>query len=457
MIPVPPAGDTAPDKGLTERLLSPLADVRRGEAAGVLLMTLMMFLVLSGYYMLKTAREVFILSEGGAEVKSYASAGQAILLLVLVPAYGAFAARVSRVQIVSWIPLFFASNIAVFAVAERAGLHIGIPYFIWLGIFNVMVVAQFWAFANDLYTPEQGARLFPLIGIGSNLGAWLGSVRAGALMESAGPLRLLLGGAVTLVVCVGLARLVESQSQRRTRAGKAAKADEPVGGTESGFAMLLSNRYLMLIAVLTLLLNVVNTTGEYMFGRYVVERATELHGAGAAAEGARKQFIGEAYSQLYGAVNLIGLLLQMFVVSRVFRLLGVGRALFIHPVIAGVGYLLMLRAPSFEAMRWLKTADNAMDYSIGNTTKQALWLPTSRQAKYKAKQAVDSFVVRAGDVISAGVVYTGELAALTIPGFALLNVFLTGGWLVTASSLNRRIRAQAQAQAESGKLEERRV
>ena len=69
----------------------------------------------------------------------------------------------------------------------------------------------------------------------------------------------------------------------------------------------------------------------------------------------------------------------------------------------------MLRAPSFEMMRWLKIADNSVDYSLGNTTKQALWLPTSRQAKYKAKQAVDSFCVRAGDVMQAGIVYTGEL------------------------------------------------
>ena len=75
----------------------------------------------------------------------------------------------------------------------------------------------------------------------------------------------------------------------------------------------------------------------------------------------------------------------------------------------------MLRAPSFEAIRVLKIADNSINYSLGNTTMQALWLPTSREVKYKAKQAVDSFCVRAGDVLQAGVVYTGELAALTVP------------------------------------------
>src|SRR5918999_3784836 len=102
---------------LVERLLSPIADVRREEVASVLLMTLLMFLVLGAYYLLKTAREVFILTEGGAEVKSYSSAGQAILLLFLVPAYGAFASRVNRVRLVRWVTLFFASNLVLFVLA----------------------------------------------------------------------------------------------------------------------------------------------------------------------------------------------------------------------------------------------------------------------------------------------------------------------------------------------------
>ena len=433
-----------PDKGPLERLLSPFADVRRGEAVGVLLLTLMMFLMLSGYYLLKTAREVFILSEGGAEVKSYASAGQALLLLVIVPAYSAFASRVSRAQLVTWVPIFFASNILIFAAAARAGWNVGVPYFLWLGIFNVMVIAQFWAFANDLYTQEQGRRLFPLIGVGSSLGAWIGSVRAGFLIDAVGPLRLLLGGAVTLVICVALARTVEWQSRGARRTGTA-PPDAPVGGTQSGFSMLFADRYLMLIALLALVLNIVNTTGEYLFGRYVVDTATAMHGSGEANAAARGQFIGDVYSSFYSNVNLLGLVLQLFVVSRVFKFLGVGRALFIHPVIAAVGYLLMLRAPSFEAMRWLKTADNAVDYSLGNTTKQALWLPTSRQAKYKAKQAVDSFCVRAGDVIQAGLVYGGELASLTIPGFSGVILVMTGGWMAVAAALNRKLRAPTDA------------
>jgi AAA family ATP:ADP antiporter len=434
----------AASKSLTERLLAPIADVRRGEAASALLLMLTMFLILSAYYMLKTAREIFILGEGGAEVKSYSSAGQALLLLVLVPLYGAFASRVGRVQLTQWVTLFFVLHIFLFVAALGAGLHIGIPYFLWVGIFNLMVIAQFWAFANDIYTPDQGKRLFPLIGVGSSLGAWVGSVRAGQLVETMGPSRLLITAAGTLVVCALLPRVINRVARRGRDAGSIPSgaaastkaADAPPIGGPNGFSMIFGNRYLLLIALLTVLLNVVNTSGEYLFSRYVVEHANTTFGTGADGAAAREQYIGSVYSRLFSTVNLVGFLLQMFVVSRLFAWLGIGGSLFVHPVVAFIGYLTMLRAPSIQTMGWLKVADNSLDYSLGNTTKQALWLPTSREAKYKAKQAVDSFFVRAGDVLQAGLVFTGERLAFAVPAFATINLVLVGLWLAVVVALN---------------------
>ena len=102
----------------------------------------------------------------------------------------------------------------------------------------------------------------------------------------------------------------------------------------------------MLIALLTVLLNVVNTSGEYLFGRYVVEQShVDLRRRARGRGAARERFVGETYSRLFSTVNLVGFLLQMFVVSRVFKFLGVGKSLFIHPTVALVGYLMMLRAP----------------------------------------------------------------------------------------------------------------
>jgi ATP:ADP antiporter, AAA family len=425
---------------LVERLLSPIAEVRRQEAASALLMTLLIFLLLAAYYLLKTAREVLILTESGAEIKSYSSAGQAILLLFLVPAYGAFASRVNRVRLVCSVTLFFASHLALFIVAVEAGLRVGVVYFLWVGIFSLMVISQFWAFANDLYTEEQGKRLFPLIGVGASLGAWVGSLRAGALVETSSSSRLLAGAAVVLVFCALLVPIINrlaarAHTERDAPAHDAPSRDAPLA-KEGGFALIRQDRYLLLIALLALLVNVVNTSGEYLLGRYLVEQSQALFpGTGPDADAARARFIGEAYSRLFSTVNLVGFLLQTFVVSRIFKWFGVGGALIIHPLVALTGYLLMLRAPSLQLIGTFKVADNSLDYSLGNTTRQALWLPTSREAKYKAKQAVDSFFVRAGDVAQAGIVFVGERLAFTVPAFAAVNIVLVGAWLAVVGLL----------------------
>lgn len=430
---------------IAQRLLSPVAEVRRNEIVSALLMTLLIFLLLGAYYLLKTVREVLILTEGGAEVKSYSSAGQALLFLVLVPAYGAFASRVAPVKLVTSVTLFFAAHIVLFMAAIGAGLRVGVPYFLWAGIFNLMVIAQFWAFANDLYTEEQGKRLFPLIGVGASLGAWLGSVRAGTLMAQSGTLRLLAGACALLVICAALVPVI-ARVTTRGDSGVATKK-EPLS-KDGGFALIRRDRYLLFIALLMLLLNVVNTTGEYLFGRYVIDQAqAQFAGGDPAAVAARERFVGETYSGLYSTVNLLGFLLQMFAVARLVKWLGVGWSLALHPLAALTGYIMLLRAPSLPVLTVVKIADNSLDYSLGNTTRQLLWLPTSREAKYKAKQAIDAFFVRAGDVASAGLVFAGERLDLSVPAFAAVVVVLAAAWLSIVARLAalRRQRVDAAA------------
>jgi AAA family ATP:ADP antiporter len=116
---------------------------------------------------------------------------------------------------------------------------------------------------------------------------------------------------------------------------------------------------------------------------------------------------------------------------------GVRGALFILPVIAATGYSAIALIPTFFAVQWTKIFENGTDYSIQNTTKQALFLPTSREAKYKAKQAIDSFFVRFGDMLQAGVVFVGVQLALTVRGFALVNVVLVGVWLLIVLGIRR--------------------
>ena len=167
-----------------------------------------------------------------------------------------------------------------------------------------------------------------------------------------------------------------------------------------------------------------------------------MYGNDASSLEARQQFVGGVYGQFFASVNLLGFLLQMFAVAQIFKRLGVARALFIHPLVALGGYVMMLRAPTMGTISWLKVFDNSIDYSLGNTAKQALWLPTSREAKYKAKQAVDSFFMRAGDVLQGGIVFVGERLALAVTAFAGINIGLAVAWIAVVAALNPSYRRQ---------------
>ena len=145
-------------KNWLDRSLSLFADVRAGEGATAILLAANIFCILAFYSVLKVVRDTLILTESGAEVKSYSAAGQAALLLLVVPLYGAFASRVNRLKLVCGVTFFFASHLVVFYALGSAGLRIGIPFFLWAGIFNLVVISQFWAFSNDLFTADRGRR-----------------------------------------------------------------------------------------------------------------------------------------------------------------------------------------------------------------------------------------------------------------------------------------------------------
>ena len=140
--------------------------------------------------------------------------------------------------------------------------------------------------------------------------------------------------------------------------------------------------------------------------------------------------------------------MQAFLVSRIFNYVSVRVALFILPAIALGGYTMIALIPVFAVVQWAKILENSTDYSIQNTTRHALFLPTSREAKYKAKQAIDSFFVRAGDMLQAAVVFIGTMLAFNIRGYALVNIALVLVWIGLAVAIAREHRVLAPADVE---------
>ena len=201
---------------------------------------------------------------------------------------------------------------------------------------------------------------------------------------------------------------------------------------------MLGHRYLLLIALLVVLLSWVNATGEYILGSVVTSNGEEQIAAGHLRREEHGAFIGHFYASYFQVVNVAGMLLQLFLVSRLITHLGVPVAVCVLPMVALVSYGVAALIPSLGILRWVKTAENSIDYSLQNTVGHVLYLPTSRAAKYKAKQAIDTFFVRAGDLLSAGTVLVGtSLLAFGVARFAMFNVILVFVWLALAVAVGR--------------------
>ncbi len=474
--------------GPIDRFLKLFTDVRSGESTTVLLLTFNIFMLLTAYYVLKVVREALILTDFGAEMKAYTSAGQVLLLAVLVPAYGALAGKVPRRKLINVVTAICVACLVVFFILGQAGMSLGIVFFLWVGIFNVMIIAQAWAFANDVYTTDEGKRLFPIIGFGASSGAVFGSWLTGVL-DSVSIMQLFLLAAVILGLAVFITNVVDSRERRRTEAHlpdvnttgtmpaatgqyraptgefrvpqedyqresgvfKVVEPDEDVAdeapaSTGNAMQLVFRSRYLLLIALLMMFLNWVNTTGEFILGRVVEEAAANAVASGATSGMSETDFIRGFYSSFYSVVNLAGLLIQLFLVSRILKYFGVRIALLILPAIALFGYSLVVLVPVLAAIRWAKTAENATDYSLQNTVRNVLFLPTTREEKYKAKQAIDAFFVRAGDLLSAVVVVVGSnILFFQTQHYAMVNIVLVLVWIGLAVAVGKRYQRLAAA------------
>ena len=263
-------------KSAVDRLLVLFSDVRAGEGFTALLLMINLFLLLTAYLIIKTVREALILSEGGAVVKSYAAAAQALLLLVVVPLYGYVASRVHRIKLINGVTLFFISNLVLFYLLGQLRVPLDVPFFLWVGIFNLLIVAQFWSFANDLYLEEQGKRLFPIIAFGGSFGAILGPKIAGWLFEPSGPYGLMLMTALLLGVCMVFSNRVNRRAaDERRNAQRALDPEKPLG-RRGAYKLVLGQPYLLIIAAMMIVANLVNTTGEFILGQKVTEEAKRL-------------------------------------------------------------------------------------------------------------------------------------------------------------------------------------
>jgi ATP:ADP antiporter, AAA family len=417
-----------------ERCLALVAPVRAGEGRFLAILWLQAFSLMAAYYLVRPAREAMILTEGGAEFRSYAVAVQALLLIFIVPAYSAWVRRREARRIYVLVNLFFASHLLVFFLAGQAGWRLGFAFFVWCSLFAVMAVTQFWAFATDLFNVKSGERLFGLVAVGISAGAWAGAQAASALIGAIGPHGLMLASAAALCISIALGARVRAVAPASVLGAGNAAVDSAGGRGRwlGGFAVIARSRYLVGIAALVVLINWITSSGDFLLTSWLVELAK------LAAPGAQAEYIGRFMGKYCATISLVGFLIQLLLVSRIIQFAGLARALLLTPAAVALGYLAVGIVPVFVLLQSVLVVQRSFDYSLLNTTRNALLLPMGRDAKYQAKTAIDTFFYRAGDLLASGSIFvTTRLLDDARAQFVWLIVILSLTMLLVAWLVGR--------------------
>lgn len=439
-----------------ERILRAFAPVERHEGATALLLVANIFLILTAYYMIKPVREGWLavsVLEGFSklEVKAYSAFLQSALLIFVLPVYAWLATRWTRRDLMTRIGGGFAALLMVFWLVQPELVfeqvpYAGIAFYLFVGIFSVTLVAQFWAFASDLYGADKGKRLFPLVAIGASAGAvagaWFGEHLLSSERVSAFDLILLslvpLGGALGLAVWTDVRGVQGAPGARTTKRWREPAA--PQG--EGAYRLIKRHHYLAATAGLTLVFSWVVASGDNILFGFVQESLEAEFATVQGDPAAYARMINQAttafYGNLYFWINLVGLLLQAFIVSRILKHVGFGMLILATPLISLAAYASMLVTPILAVIKIVKIAENSSNYSVNNTARQVLWLPTTKDMLYQAKPTIDTLFVRLGDGLAALTVLLGtRVWELAIEGYILINLLLVVAWLGIAAYLVR--------------------
>jgi len=439
-----------------ERLLRVFADVHPREGATSLMLVANIFLILVAFYLVKPVRDGWLaVTEIGdltqLEIKAYSAFAQSLLLLGILPIYARLASRLSRHDLILRVGIVFAILLAAFWLSQPHLLlgrspWFGILFYLFVGIFSVTLVAQFWAFTADVYGAERGARLFPLIAVGAALGATLGSWLGRKLVSLPfiNAFDLILVALVPLAASLALALV----SDRRGAYGNPSqwttdRWEEAAAPSGHGpFRLIFQHRYLGATAVMIMVFTWVVTSGDnILFGivrSTLAEELAHLTSTPQAFDKALQEATVSFYGDLYFWINLVTLILQAFVVSRILSAGGMQALLYTTPFISLAAYAAMAFVPILSLIKVLKVAENSSTLSIHNTARHMLWLPTTKEMLYQAKPTVDTLFVRLGDGLAALTIMIGtRVFDLGNFGFVIFNICLVLVWIVLSSYLYR--------------------
>jgi len=392
--------------------LKRLLKVDPGEGRSVVFSALYFLLLLASYYLLRPLRDEMGIRAGVDQLQWLFSA-TFLVMLAAVPLFGWASSRWPRHRLVPGVYLFFIASLLVFyPLLQSQHLLAAQAFYVWVSVYNLFVVSVFWSLMADLFSRDQGKRLFGVIAAGGSLGAILGPGLAAALAQTIGPDELLLFAAALLFGALLCAH-------KLTRSASASQASKEValgGGIWEGASLLFSQRTLQGIALFIWLYT---TLATFLYFQ-------QAHIVSAAFDNSADRT--GVFALIDMGVNLLTVLLQLFVASRLMQALGVGKTLALIPALLAAGFALLAMAPVLLTLAFVQVVRRAGNYGLTRPAREVLYTGIDRNARYKAKNFIDTVVYRGGDAL-AGWAYAGlKSVGLGIGGIALLAVPLALAW-----------------------------
>ncbi|SDQ97823.1 ATP:ADP antiporter, AAA family [Rhizobiales bacterium GAS191] len=421
-------------------LLRLVMDVRRSEVAALGWSWLYIFAVLSSYYIMRPIRDQMGVA-GGVNNLPWLFTGTLAGMLILNLPFAYLVKTLPRSRFIPITNRFFAANILIFALALRLAdaqqtIWVGRVFFIWISVFNLFVVSVFWAMIVDVFSSEQGKRLFGFIAAGATIGAITGSSVTASLAEHLPPTYLLIGAALLLELAVFGVRHLSRLSAQLRADPVANGAERPIGGNVlAGITQAFKNPYLINTAAFLLLYAITSTLLYFQQAGIVSANFTD--------RGAQTAFFAKI--DLY--VNVLTLVVQLLLTGRILRLLGVGLTLALLPALSVVGFGVLALAPTIAAIVVFQVIRRAGNFAIARPTREVLFTVVPREDRYKAKNFIDTVVYRTGDQVGAW--SYALIGALGWGGVQMsaIAVALSLIWLVNSLWLGRRQEEIAAAQA----------
>ncbi len=419
-----------------DRALARVVSVRPGEVRALLWSFAYFFFLLAGYYVLRPVRDEMGLA-GGIGRLPWLFTATFVVMLAVLPLFGALVARLPRRRFIPLVYRFFGVNIVLFWLLltfKVALTETAMVFFVWISVFNLFAVSVFWSFMADLYQSEQGKRLYGFIAAGGSLGALLGPILAATLAEPLGRANLLLIAAVLLEAATFCAMRLETAASAlkdgnapaAARSGSARPADAALGGGWlAGITMMLRSPYLAGIALWVALLSLAGTF-LYFQQAGIVAALTD--------DPDKRTAI---FARIDLAVSLLTLVVQFVATGKIIKRFGAGPAAAFLPFVFCAGFLALALTPVLWVVIAFQAVQRAANFALSNPAREVLFTVVARDEKYKAKYVIDNVVFRGGDAAS-GWLYNALRGAGLEPGtISLVTVPVAAGWLVLALALGR--------------------